>query len=392
MSNVIIREQGGLRIWGLPLGVPQSWAALLLLVFLLQCLWLVQRLPVSQAERSLVREGRLHWQQRRVAGGAERSPLPHMIAAAPVETLRRGREDFGLEPVLRLARLPSVFLALLLGASLWFVARRLYTNTGGYIALALFAFSPAMLRAGALAQPEVLAAWGTFGVVFTAIAATHSLYGPPEVALGPRNARRILLLGVAMALAVGADFAAALVLPLALAFMLYLVPGKRLTALAVFGAALGVALLVLLAAYFFRLSDFAAALQQARFLDFTPGLLLVGATWQGALEHTARGAPAVLPLLAPALAGYLAWRRSRYFGNSAPLVAALVLLLAGLASAPEQGSAAARLLPALPFFYVFLAGVFSDLLEGPYRRPALLGLIVLLAFQAGYCLAAVASA
>jgi hypothetical protein len=392
MPRILHREPGGLRLWGLPLGVPQSFAALLLVVFLMQALWLVQRLPISQAERAFVREGRLHWQQRRVAGGAERTPLPHMIAAAPVEVLRRGREDFGLEPVLRLARLPFVFIGLLLGASLWFVARRLYNNTGGYIALALFAFSPAIIAASAVAHPEIVAAWGVFGVVFTAIAATHSLYGPPEVALGPRNARRVGLLGVALALAVGSQFVTALAVPLAVVFMLYLVPGRRLTALAVLGAGLGVALLVLLAAYFFRVPALVYALQEARFVDFTPGLLAVGATWEGLLQFFARGAPAVLPLLVPAAAAYVAWRRSRYFGNSAPLLAALLLLLAALASAPQQTDSTSHLLLAMPFLFVFIAGVFSDLLEGAYRRPALLGLMVLIAFQAGYCLVAVARA
>jgi len=33
----------------------------------------------------------------------------------------------------------------MLGGSLWYVARRLYGNAGGYIALALYCFSPAMI-------------------------------------------------------------------------------------------------------------------------------------------------------------------------------------------------------------------------------------------------------
>src|SRR6202043_4250725 len=123
-----------------------------------------------------------------------------------------------------LARAPYLTFGVLLGASLWYVARRLYGNAGGYIALALYCFSPLILRSSTLylAPPEMGAAWGTFGTIFTAIAVAHTLYAPREVVIW--NWRRILLLGLSLALAIGSQFSLIILLPLALGFMLYLAP------------------------------------------------------------------------------------------------------------------------------------------------------------------------
>jgi hypothetical protein len=102
-----------------------------------------------------------------------------------------------------------LFFGVMLGASLWYVARRLYGNAGGYIALALYCFSPAMIVnvAGAQSLGEMGAVWGAFGTVFTAIAVAHTLYAPREVVLW--NWRRILLLGLSLALAAGNQFSLA---------------------------------------------------------------------------------------------------------------------------------------------------------------------------------------
>ena len=79
---------------------------------------------------------------------------------------------------------------LLLGASLWYVARRLYGNLGGYIALGLYCFSPMAITRSSQIQPDILGAWGAFGLVFTGIAAAHTLYAPRDVVLW--NWKRIL--------------------------------------------------------------------------------------------------------------------------------------------------------------------------------------------------------
>ena len=99
-----------------------------------------------------------------------------------------------------------------------------------------------MIQASAVwhTEPEILAAWGSFGAIFTAIAVAHTLYAPREVVLW--NWRRIVLLGVSLAIAVGSQFSMIVVVPLALAFLLYLAPIRRGAALTIWTAACLVAL------------------------------------------------------------------------------------------------------------------------------------------------------
>ena len=67
--------------------------------------------------------------------------LVALIAAVPVVTVGKTSlaydENGDPDPSLRWpARLPFVLIGLLVGGSLWYVARRLYGNAGGYVALA----------------------------------------------------------------------------------------------------------------------------------------------------------------------------------------------------------------------------------------------------------------
>ena len=78
---------------------------------------------------------------------------------------------------------------------------------------------------------------------------------------------------------------------------------------------------------------------------------------------------------------YIALRRSRYFGNTAPLLCTLLLVMlvtTGVRSTPW--------LWALPFLLTFIAGVFADAYDSPAARwpspPA--GAIVLL--QSVFCI------
>ena len=64
-----------------------------------------------------------------------------------------------------------------------------------------------------------------------------------------------------------------------------------------------------------------------------------------------------------ALLLYVAMRRSRYFGNTLPLLLTVLLFL--LITPGTQSNPA---LWALPFLFGFVAGVFSDILETRSRR------------------------
>src|SRR5579864_7285356 len=258
-------------------GRPQFLAGMLLLCFFAQALWLVYaemrtgREPDS-AEAIRIGEGWKQLHGRGIAaapflnppdsfhsGGGdadlfdiEHSPLLYLVSAAPLLVWPR---DFGSDSAAYwrwLPRIPFLACGLFLGASLWYVARRLCGNTGGFIALTLYCFSPLLLQASAAwhTEPEIAAAWGAFGTIFTAIAVAHTLYAPREVVLW--NSRRIVLLGVSLAIAVGSQFSLIILVPLALGFLLYVAPVRRGAGFVIWISACAVAFVLLLACYFFH--------------------------------------------------------------------------------------------------------------------------------------------
>jgi hypothetical protein len=296
---------------------------------------------------------------------SERSPLLPLVTAAPFLALpqRVPESDSALSHWL--PRIPFLACGVFLGASLWYVARRLCGNSGGFLALTLYCFSPAMIQASAVwrTEPEILSAWGAFGAIFTAIAVAHTLYAPREVILW--NWRRIVLLGIALAIAVGSQFSMIVVVPLALAFMLYLAPVRRKAALVIWAAACVVALLLLFATYFFEPHAFAEGMRHASFW---------GATWRGYAVpgvyremglQILRACPALVLLLPVAIITYLVWPRTRYFGNTAP--GAIALLFLGLAMAHPHVAGAGFLLASVPFVLIFVCGVLADLMETSAR-------------------------
>ncbi len=392
-------------------GRPQVLAASLLLVFLAQCLWLVGKgvrsgtLDLAEVERvergtelwhtSLAgRDTNLRmapevvqpnlenkgegvsidaWAASDAGYDAHHSPLWYLIASAPLALRRPGN----IRELHWLACVPYVIFGLLLGASLWYVARRLFGNAGGYVALALYCFSPGVVRACALwsAEPEVGAAWGAFGAIFTAIAVSHTLYAPREVVLW--NWRRIMLLGLSLALAVGSQFSLIIVLPAALAFMLYLAPTRRLAALAIWAVACGIALLLAYSSYFFRVPAFLQGIRHASFLGISWKAYAMPKAYLQVLAQLGQSSPALVVALPVALITYLAWPRARYFGNTAPLLVATLFLVLGLGTPHYPGLGFQFM--AVPFVFVFVAGIAADLVETRYHQiaaAAISGLLV----------------
>ena len=256
-----------------------------------------------------------------------------------------------------------------LAGALWWVNRRLYNDEGGYAALSLFCFSLPLIHFSTVLNKDIIAAWGLYGLIYTAIGVAHTLYAPPK-----KWRPRIVLLGTALGVTAGAYFAAALVgLIIAAAFMLYLAPGRRKTSLAILGVACVIALLWLFVFYEFDLH----ALLQA---------LGTHEAWAIGLRHTGAVVPGMQwwlmqVLFLGALITYIAWKRTRYFGNTAPLIACFVLHLVG-----HDGAQAA--IWALPFVFTFIGGIFADLLETSGRKIVAWSLGIALA---GYAVLAVAT-
>lgn len=371
---------------------PQFAAAALLLLYLLQCVWLlrVQTLHAStpDSDQALrIYQGLEQWKGGAIAGtpaslrseaatglpsagraghlrvregyDQDRSPLYYLVASAPL-LLRLGSwlpESLG--PLL--AALPNLFFGVMLGGSLWYVARRLYGNAGGYIALTLYCFSPAMIVnvAGTRSLGEMGALWGAFGTVFNAIAVAHTLYAPREVVLW--NWRRILLLGLSLALAAGNQFSLAMLALVILPLMFWVAPVRPGAVLAIWTTAIAVALALLFAGYFFEPGLFWQGMRHARWIDFEPAAFGISVSYRNAVETIFRGSPPLMIALPAALIAYLGWKRARYFGNTAPFeIAGLMLILAlGAPHFPGQGFH----LTMLVFVFVFVSGVFADLLE-----------------------------
>ena len=368
-------------------GRPQILAGALLLVFIAECGWLIAHESsalVSPEEYTRVQEGLAQWRRGAVAGtpvaskdvagdlplrapvfDAEHSPLWYLIGALPLAIFRLNLDTAAS---LWLTRVPYVIIGALLGASVWYVSRRLYGNAGGYIALALYCFSPAVLRNSALwaSQPNVTGAWGTFGAVFTAIAVSHTLYAPREVVLW--NWRRIVLLGVSLALAIGSQFSLAIILPVLVASMFYVATERKTAALAIFSAALGVAISLLYATYFFHTGLFWHGITSAIFLNASGRAFVMSGAYLQLGKEIANAGPVLVLLVPTALVTYTVWGRSRYFGNSAPLLFAVLFALLRVA-APHTAESVFTLLTVV-FLFVFVAGIGADLLETKGRELA----------------------
>ena len=140
------------------------------------------------------------------------------------------------------------------------------------------------------------------------------------------------------------------------------------------------ALLIVFASYTFRLGIFLYV--------FTAGagrFTLSQLPAVGLLRHPFQLATSALA--GAALFLYVVSKRSRYFGNTAPLLVTLALL-------PVE-STQLRTLPVLwafPFLLTFTSGVFADAVETPYRKLFLSVLGIGLLTQAILCVTYLLSA
>jgi hypothetical protein len=389
-------------------GRPQLLAGLLLLCFLAQAVWLVHaemrtaREP-DGPEAVRIGEGWKQLHGRGIAGApfsdragtdraitvqdpfhaddtgydTEQSPLLYLASAAPLLAWPRDFDSDSAAYWRWFPRIPFLACGVFLGASLWYVARRLCGNTGGFVALIFYCFSPSLIQASAVwhTEPEIVAAWGAFGAIFTAIAVAHTLYAPREVILW--NWRRIVLLAISLAIAVGSQFSLIVLLPLTLGFLLYVAPVRRQAGLVIWIAACGVGFVLLFAVYFFHPHAFADSMRRAAFWGATwRGFTILGVYKQVAVR-VGRACPALALGLPVAVVTYALWPRTRYFGNTAPLLVAVLFVLLGIAHPHVAG--AGFLLASIPFLFIFVSGVLADLLETDYRALVMACIVGMLA-------------
>ena len=379
---------------------PQRIAAGLLAVFLLQGLWLTGHETLTDRDYQYARCGREMWERpSRLAGcftscgNIHDGILVYRLAGLPLTLnllAERGLDHFRkpedkvvqaggelstwelrhqLRYTLLLLRLPFLAAGCMLGAGLWWVTRRLYGNLGGYTALGFYCFSPAVLRACVAPNAEVLAALGVYGGFYTCIGVAHAMQGPRR-----KWRPRILLLTAAFSLAAASHIVALpLVAMLGLAAMLWVAEGRRSQVLPVVLVAMAGALVFVFACYGFSLDAVSGF--------FHPATSLLWVSLDPARRFfSALPNAGITVAAAAALALFLGLRKSWYFGNTVPLLCALVLIplvTTGVPSAPW--------LWALPYLFTFIGGVFADAYEGPWGRLALGAAGAILLLQAVFC-------
>lgn len=348
---------------------PQILAAAMLCVFALQCLWVVHRQTLTRQDYAYARCGRELWERPSPLAGYLTScgnisdgTFAYRVAGFPltVERIFLGQSSSVSTwemrhlagNVLLLLRLPFILFGVWLGGGIWWVSRRLYGNAGGFFALSLYCFSPEMIRVCVRPNNEILAAWGLYGVLYTAIGLAHAMQGPRK-----RWRPRMVLLTVALGLTATAHVVSALLgLLLALGFMLYLAENKKRLVFPALAIAVAGGFLILVASYAFHLDGLSYVFQSAD--------ALLWFSWAGSLHMFGNVSNAGLTIAAVSAAAlYVFHRRSRYFGNTTPLLVALVLL-----SLETTGVRSEPWIWALPFVLTFTGGVFADMLESRRKR------------------------
>lgn len=385
-------------------GIPQRIAAVMLLIFLTECLWVISHQRLTTEDFRYARCGREMWERPsplagyfttcgnlngdgtfayRVAGfpltaqrlvllGMDhfRKPEDRMYPGGTLDgSTWESRHQLGY--VIYLMHLPFVLFAMWLGGGVWWVARRLFGNEGGFLALTLYCFCPAIIRSAVLPNNELLAMWGLYGLVYTAIGVAHAMHGPRR-----KWKPRIALLTLSLGLTAAAHLLAAMVgFVASVILMFYLAERRRSAVLVIITYAAVGAAIIEFAFFSFRPSAF--------FYVFTGGSARFWFALDGVKAFAAdiTNAP-ILIAAGIALVVYLGFRRSRYFGNTAPL--AMVLAVVFLVTTQVFTN---PVIWALPFLFTFVAGVFADVLETKHRRLFLATTGMLVASQVLVCVA-----
>ncbi len=383
-------------------------AAVLLLIFIAECFFVIANQQLTQQDYRYARCGREMWEKPSPLAGYFTTcgnlngdgTFAYRLAGFPLTTQRlvllaadklrkpENRVYAGgtlngstwesrheLSSIKYLLHLPFVFFAVWLGGGLWWVARRLYGNAGGFLALGLYCFCPAIIRFAVMPNNDVLAMWGIYGLVYTAIGVAHAIQGPRR-----KWRPRIALLTAALGLTAAAHLVAAIVGFVAAIIFMFYVAERRRSAVVQIPVFAGVgAFLILLAFYGFRLAPFSYV--------FTGGAGIFRFSVQGVLGFvsTLGNAPILIAAFL-ALVLYTGVPRSRYFGNTTPLL--MVLALCALQTTQVVSY---PWLWALPFLFTFIGGTFADAIETRQRKLFLTVTGTVLVIQAMVCLSTLSS-
>jgi len=391
-----------MRLKGFYIGRAQRVAALLLLVLFGECLWSIAHRPLDADDYRYARCGREMWERPSPLAGYFTTcgnlngdgTFAYRLAGLPltVQRLALLSVDHFRKPENRLyaggalngttwearhelnwvkylLRVPFALFAVWLGGGLWWVAKRLFGPEGGALALTLYVFCPAVIHYATTPNNEVLAMWGLYGMVYTAMGVAHALQGPRS-----KWRPRIILLTVSLGLTAAEHLLAGMIgLVAGTLFFFYLAERRRayVSQIMIF-AAFG-AMVIVFGFFGFRLAPFTYV--------FSGGS---GRFWFSLVAVTrfvtTPANAGILVATLVALIVYATTKRSRYFGNTAPLLMVIVLFplyTTQVITAPWFW--------ALPFLFTFIGGVFADALESRQRKVFLLLSGSVVVTQAALC-------
>jgi hypothetical protein len=396
-----------MRLRGFYIGRAQRVAGLLLLMLLGECLWTIGHEPLDANDYRYAHCGREMWESPSVLQGYFTTcgnlngdgTLAYRLAGFPLTVQRlallsvdhfrkpenrvyangtlngttwEARHELGF--VKYLLRIPFVLFALWLGGGLWWVAKRLFGAEGGAFALGLYVFCPAIVKYATRPNNEILAMWGLYGLVYTAMGVAHAIQGPRS-----KWKPRIILLTVALGLTATAHLLAAMVGFVAGGvFLFYLAERRRAYVPQIMTyAALG-AVAIVFASFSFRISAFLYVFSGGS------GRFWFSTEWLRRFATTPANAGILVATLVAAVI-YVTSRRSRYFGNTSAL-----LMMAGLFPLYTTQVVSAPWIWALPFLFTFVGGVFADALESKQRKMYLLLTFGVVVTQAALCWVSIA--
>jgi hypothetical protein len=124
-------------------------------------------------------------------------------------------------------------------------------------------------------------------------------------------------------------------------------------------------LLLLFGTYAFHPGLFWQGLRHADYFPILWKAYLMPGAYERVFLRLGESSPALLLAFPASIVAFIVWPRTRYFGNTAPLLVSLLFLLLSVGT-PHVAGMGFQLM-ALPFLLVFAAGVTADLLESPQR-------------------------
>ncbi|MGE5205610.1 MAG: glycosyltransferase family 39 protein [Chlamydiota bacterium] len=247
----------------------------LLLVYVAQCAWFIRTQSFTFDEPIHIVTGLEMWRYSRIQDWNDHPPLQRLLCTLPLigskwqVDVQGHFPDFlavgfhpGPQQMADRGRAMSVVLGIILALVLWTTTRRLFSEQAANLALALFAFSPALIAHYSLITTDGI---GVLMIFATAVQLLRWRHNPSR--------GQTLLLGAVMGQLLLAKFYTPPMFLVALGWLLLLKPGKiafhpRRWNWRAAGMVCGIAFMVVWAGYFFHVSHL--TMRDGRFIATFP--------------------------------------------------------------------------------------------------------------------------